>query len=73
MKKRPNQIFNTIIGAFLGVWIGHSLYVYWDYRAHPGLYALQSAPWYTSILLYGAFTLIAVLIALIVKKILSKR
>lgn len=73
MKKRRNQIFNVIIGSLIGVWIGHSIYVYWDYRAHPDLYALQSAPWYTSILSYSVFTLIFVLILLLLKIIFSKR
>lgn len=30
------------------VFVGHSAYIIYDYKAHPGLYAMQSVPWYTS-------------------------
>ena len=30
------------------------LYTVWDYHTRPELYRMQSAPWYTGILLYGA-------------------
>ena len=36
------------------------------------LYAMNSAPWYTSILVYGIFTLVVILVVIIVK-ILIKR
>ena len=44
MYPRLNHVLNLLIGSFIGVWIGHSLYLLWDYHAHPGLYALGSAP-----------------------------
>lgn len=50
--KKLNHILNIIIGAFVGVSIGHGIYVYWDFKTHPDLYAVRSAPWYTSILVY---------------------
>ena len=30
------------------VFVGHSAYIIYDYKAHPGLYAMQSVPWYIS-------------------------
>lgn len=69
--KKLNHILNVIIGAFTGVFIGHGIYVVWNVRTHPELYAMQSAPWYTSLLVYGAFT-IAVLLICIVLKIIFK-
>ena len=51
--KKLNHILNIIIGAFVGVFIGHGIYVYWDFKTHPDLYAVRSAPWYTSILVYA--------------------
>lgn len=54
--KKLDHILNIIIGAFVGVFLGHGLWRYWDYHKYPDLYAMQSAPWYTSILVYGVFT-----------------
>ena len=73
MLKKLNRLLNIITGAFVGVFIGHGLYVYWDFKAHPDLYAMQSAPWYTSILLYGAVTAAILLAALVVKLIIRQK
>lgn len=73
MLKRVNQILNTIIGAFIGVFIGHGIYIFWDFNSHPDLYAMQSAPWYTSIVLYGVMMVIVVAIAVVIKLIIKKK
>lgn len=73
MLKKINQILNTIIGAFIGVFIGHGIYRLWDFKSHPDLYAMQSAPWYTSILLWGIVTVVIVVIAVIIKLIIRKK
>ena len=70
--KKINNFLNILIGAFVGVFIGHGIYVYYNYKTHPDLYAMNSAPWYTSILVYGIFTLVVILVVIIVK-ILIKR
>lgn len=70
--KRLNQLLNILIGTFIGVFIGHGIYVYWDFKTHPDLYAAWSAPWYTSILVYGAFTFVVVVVAVIAKIIIKK-
>jgi len=69
MLKKLNHILNIIIGSFIGVFIGHGIYVFWDYRTHPDLYAIQSAPWYTSILVYGIFTVVILIVAIVIKLI----
>ena len=71
--KRINSILNIIIGSCIGVFIGHGIYVFWDYKTHPGLYAMQSAPWYTSILAYGLFMIVALIAAIIIKLIIQHR
>ncbi|WP_335342156.1 hypothetical protein [Pseudoflavonifractor phocaeensis] len=43
----------------------------WDYHTHPVLYAVQSAPWYTGILVYGAFTLAVLLVCLVLKAVIK--
>ena len=47
--KKLYGILKAALGCFFGVFLGMTTYTCWDYRAHPGLYALQSAPWYLSI------------------------
>ena len=70
--KKLNTTVNTTIGAFLGAFIGYGIYVVWNFKTRPELYAMQSAPWYTSILVYGAFTIVVLLICFVIKAI-SKR
>jgi ABC-type antimicrobial peptide transport system permease subunit len=71
--KRLNIILNTIMGAFIGVFIGCGIYVIWDFKTHPELYAVQSAPWYTSILVYGAFTIVVLLVCIVIKAIIKSK
>lgn len=69
--KKWNRILNIIMGAFIGVFIGHGIYVVWDFRTHPELYAMQSTPWYTSIWVYGIFTLVVLVVCIGIKLILK--
>lgn len=71
--KTLNRILNTITGACVGVFIGHGIYVFGDFKAHPDLYAMQSAPWYTSILLYGIVTVVVLVLAIIIKLIIRQK
>lgn len=45
--QRAKRFLNIAVSATLGVYLGTWLFLWWDHRAHPGLYALTSAPWYT--------------------------
>lgn len=72
MLKRLNQIINIVIGSFVGVFIGYGIYVFWDYKIHMDLYAAQSAPWYTSIFVYGIAMLIFLGLAVIAKLLIRK-
>ena len=65
--KRFNNILNTIIGVFIGVFIGNSVFRFWNYKTNPNMYGMQSAPWYISILVEGAFTICVLLVILVVK------
>ncbi len=47
--------------------------MFWDYKTHPGFYAMQSSPWYTGIFIYGIVTLIFLAVLLIVKLNYSKK
>ena len=59
--KKINTLINSIAGAALGIFIGHIISCVWTLSVHPETYMVQSAPWYTSSLIYGAIT-VAVLI-----------
>ncbi|MCI9080788.1 MAG: hypothetical protein HFI70_00410 [Lachnospiraceae bacterium] len=73
MLKKINFILNIVIGSFIGVFIGYTIYVFWDYKAHSDLYATQSAPWYTSILIYGIVTFIILIVGTAMKMVIRKR
>ena len=73
MLRKINSILNIIIGSSIGVFVGHGIYVYWDYKTHPDLYDMQSAPWYTSILVYGLFTIVVLIAGIIIKLIIRRR
>ena len=47
--KKINIIINIFIAVFIGVFIGHGVYTVWDFKTHPELYVVQSAPWYSLI------------------------
>ena len=70
---RVNQILNTIICCSAGIFIGQGLTVFTDYRRYHDLYAMQSAPWYSSIITYGIFTAVIVVIALMIKAVVAHR
>lgn len=72
MKKKIQRILNIIMSCFAGVFIGSGLYRYWHFRKYPDLYIMQSAPWYTGILVQGLFTLVLLAVCLIIKVVLIK-
>ena len=72
MIRRINQLLNIVMGCSVGVFIGYGIYVYSHYRRYPDLYAVQSAPWYVGIALYGVVTLIVLAVCFIVKAIIHK-
>ncbi len=71
MKKCIN-ILNITMVVFAGVFIGHGLSEIWMYKIHPEMYAMQSAPWYTSILVYGVLTLAVWIVCIVIKLILRR-
>lgn len=73
MLKKLDFILNIVIGSFIGVFVGRGIFVFWDYKTHPDLYAMQSAPWYTGILVCGIFTAAVLMLAVIVKLVIRKK
>lgn len=73
MSKKLNNFLNCVIGSFTGVFIGHSIYKYFHYKNNPGLYEIQSVPWYTSIKVYGLGTAVVIFIAIIIKFLIKNK
>ena len=51
--KKLDQFLHTLFWVAPGVFAGIALYEYIDFRTRPGLYAMQSAPWYVGLLMPG--------------------
>ena len=71
--KKANHIVNIIMGSLMGAFVGRSLCIVWRFKTHPELYAMQSAPWYTSILVHGAFTFVILLICFVIKAVIKHK
>lgn len=70
--KKLYIILRIVLWSFAGVFIGSSLFKWHDYKTHPDLYAMQSAPWYLSIEINAIFTIIVVIVILTVMWIIRK-
>lgn len=55
MKQNIRRGVIIVLCSCLGVCIGHALDLWWDVKKYPELYAMNSAPWYTSLLVWGGF------------------
>ena len=53
--------------------IGFSIYKLLDYKAHLDLYAMQSAPWYMSILVQGIVIVVVLVAAVLIKMIIRNK
>ena len=51
--KRLNRLLSIVMAAFIGAFLGHGLYLAWDFHARPEPYASWSAPWYAQLLVPG--------------------
>ena len=71
--KKLDQFLHTLFWAALGVFAGIALYEYIDFRTRPGLYAMQSAPWYVGLLMPGIVCLGVMAAARIIRRIIRRR
>lgn len=71
--KKVYDYLGILMGVCVGVFLGRVIYTFWEYKTFPGLYAMQSAPWYTSILVYGFFTAASVAVMLLARWVLRQR
>ena len=54
--KRLYGILRLFLGCDVGVFVGRCIYLYFDFKARPDLYAMQQAPWYLSLKVQGLVT-----------------
>lgn len=71
--KKVYDFLGLLIGVCIGVFLGHVIFTFWDHHTFPELYAMQSAPWYTSILVRGLFTVITVTALLLIRLALRRK
>ena len=53
MKRFIQIVIRAVIIASIVILIGSCIYQYTDYKQHPEIYMLNSAPWYTGLLIQG--------------------
>ena len=70
MLRKLNYFFNIVIGSCIGVFIGFGIYKFWHFKTYPNLYAMQSAPWYTELLLDGALVAVVAVVYIILKLVI---
>ena len=73
MLRKLNCFLNIVIGSSIGVFIGFGIYKFWHFKTYPNLYAIQSAPWYTELLLDGALVAVLVVVCIILKLIIWRK
>lgn len=73
MLKKINSCINILIGGFIGSFIGGSIFRYLDYKNHPELFVMQSAPWYTGIQISGIALIVVLIICVLIKIIIRKK
>ncbi len=75
--KRLYATLKLFLGCSIGVFLGRGIYLYFDFKACPDLYTMQSAPWYADLEIQGIVTavLAAVLLAAmwLVRKKINKK
>ena len=47
--KQLYQTLKIFLGCSVGVFLGSCIFRYYDFKTHPGLYAMQPTPWYLTL------------------------
>ena len=73
MKRFIQIVIRAVIIASIVILIGSCIYQYTDYKQHPEIYMLNSAPWYTGLLIQGAFTLLIIIVCVVVLVVTGRK
>ena len=71
--KKINRTLNTIMNTVVAFFLCRSVFYIWDYLTNQEAYAMQSAPWYTAMLLLGVYTMLVVVVCSVIKVIVKNR
>lgn len=73
MREKARKAIKIVLGVGLGVFVGRSLWLWRDVNARPELYVVNSAPWYTPLLLEGAVLAGLILVGAVVWRLLGRK
>ena len=73
MLRKLNCFLTIVIGSFIGVFIGFGIYKFWHFKTYPNPYVMQSAPWYTELLLDGAMVAVVVVVCIVLKLVIWRK
>ena len=73
MKEKISFYFRLFAGCVFGVFLGNCIYRFYDFKTHPDLYVMQSAPWYTSLIPSGVIAIGLIILSLGISAILKKK
>lgn len=73
MLTKIQTFIKYFIFACIGGFVGKSIFAYIHYINHPGFYEIQSAPWYTEILVSLFATGIIILIVFIIYLLIGRK
>lgn len=73
MKRTLEIILRAIIVASIVLFIGAFIYRYTDYKQHPDIYMINSAPWYVGLQIQGVLTLLIDAVCLIILVVMRRK
>ena len=73
MKEKIRCYLKTFAGCVFGVFLGNCIYRFYDFKMYPDFYAMQSAPWYTSLIPSALIAAGLILLSLGISHILRKK
>ena len=68
MMRKGLSIINGMIGAFTGIFIGHTIYLYRNIE----FYKSRSIPWHEDLIYWGMIWLIEILVCMLIKYKIKK-
>ena len=71
--KTLHQILKIFLGCSVGVFLGSCIFQYYDFKTHPGLYAMQPTPWYLTLEIQGILTAVVAVGALTAMWMIRKK
>lgn len=71
--KKLYSILKVVLYCVISIFLGSSLYKYYDYKIHPDLYEIQSAPWYLSIQISAVFTIFIITLIFAIMNWIKKK